>query len=131
LKDRNLQSGDDWETPKELYAKLNDEFHFDFDPCPLHADFNGLILEWGDYNFINPPYSRKIKEEFIKRAHWLWKTQNKTSVLLLPVSTSTKIFHEYIYIIKPRSDSLKVELNLKALILKAKLCLISVVCTIQ
>ena len=25
----------DWPTPRDLYAKLDAEFHFDFDPCPL------------------------------------------------------------------------------------------------
>jgi site-specific DNA-methyltransferase (adenine-specific) len=97
MKNRNLNNSDDWETPKELYDKLNKEFTFDYDPCPLNAKFNGLLTEWGKSNFINPPYSRKIKEQFIERAHYLWKTQNKRSVLLLPVSTSTKIFHKYIY----------------------------------
>ena len=46
-------------------------------------------------NFINPPYSRKLKEAFINKA--LEESRNgKVCVLLLPVSTSTKIFHEVI-----------------------------------
>jgi hypothetical protein len=99
MKDRNLQSGDDWETPRELYNELDSEFHFDFDPCPLHSSFDGLDTKnkWGKCNFINPPYSRKLKEDFIKMAYWYWKIHHATCVLLLPVSTSTKIFHEYIY----------------------------------
>ena len=36
-----------WATPKDLYEKLNAEFGFNFDPCPLHADFDGLAMEWG------------------------------------------------------------------------------------
>lgn len=38
-----------WLTPPELYKKLDDEFHFDFDPCPfpLPAGFDGLTCEWG------------------------------------------------------------------------------------
>ena len=98
MKNRNLNSGDDWETPRELYNELDKEFHFDFDPCPLHSSFDGLkFTKWGKCNFINPPYSRKLKEQFILRAYFEWKYNNKTCVLLLPVSTSTKIFHEYIY----------------------------------
>lgn len=88
-------SGDDWATPKEFYNKLDSVYHFDFDPCPYQADFDGLAIEWGGCNFINPPYSRKLKEAFINKALEESK-KGKTCVLLLPVSTSTKIFHEVI-----------------------------------
>ena len=33
---------DNWQTPKWLYDELNEEFDFDFDPCPLNSTFNGL-----------------------------------------------------------------------------------------
>ena len=88
-------SGDDWATPKEFYNKLDSVYHFDFDPCPYQADFDGLAIEWGGCNFINPPYSRKLKEAFINKALEESK-KGKICVLLLPVSTSTKIFHEVI-----------------------------------
>ncbi len=87
---------DDWATPKWLYDKLNSEFNFDFDPCPLKADFDGIAAEWGESNFINPPYNRKDKPRFIKKAFDEWK-KGKTCVLLIPVATSTKQFHELIY----------------------------------
>jgi len=45
--------------PRDFYDKLNKEFNFDFDPCPLYSNFNGLYVEWGRSNFINPPYNRK------------------------------------------------------------------------
>lgn len=94
MKNRLVQH-DNWATPKEVYDKLNEEFIFDFDPCPLNYKVDGLTCEWGKSNFINPPYSRKLKEAFIRKA--FEETQkNKTCVLLLPVSTSTKIFHEII-----------------------------------
>lgn len=51
MKNRNLVSSDDWATPKELYNKLNSEFNFDFDPCPLHSNFDGLTIEWGGGKF--------------------------------------------------------------------------------
>ena len=86
---------DNWKTPTDLYTALDNEFRFDFDPCPLNADFDGLEIEWGKRNFINPPYSRKTKEAFIKRAHEEAKN-GKLCVMLLPVSTSTKIFHDVI-----------------------------------
>jgi hypothetical protein len=49
-----------WLTPPDLYQKLDEEFGFDFDPCPcpLPKDFNGLSTEWGQSNFVNPPFSK-------------------------------------------------------------------------
>ena len=86
---------DNWATPKELYNLLDSEFNFDFDPCPLNYTVDGLAIEWGKSNFINPPYSRKLKEAFINKALEESK-KGKLCVLLLPVSTSTKIFHDVV-----------------------------------
>ena len=96
MKNRNLDHKDDWATPDYIYNPLNEEFNFDFDPCPLYSDFDGLEIEWRKRNFINPPYSRKLKEAFIRKAFEESK-KGKLCVMLLPVSTSTKIFHEIIY----------------------------------
>lgn len=49
----------------------------------------------GGSNFVNPPYSRKLKEAFIMKALEESK-KGKICVLLLPVSTSTLIFHNVI-----------------------------------
>ena len=100
MKNRNLSHSDNWATPKDLYDKLNAEFNFDFDPCPFNdgeitPDKDGLLIEWGQSNFINPPYSRKLKEAFVKKAIDESK-KGKTCVMLLPVSTSTVLFHEFI-----------------------------------
>ena len=94
MKTRIVQH-DNWATPKEVYKKLNKEFHFDFDPCPLNYIQDGLTIKWGKSNFINPPYSRKLKEAFISKAFKESK-KGKLCVMLLPVSTSTKIFHKII-----------------------------------
>lgn len=53
-----------WLTPPELYAALNAEFHFDFDPCPypLPEGFDGLTCEWGQSNYVNPPFGSIIHE---------------------------------------------------------------------
>lgn len=88
-------SCDNWKTPDDVYSKLNDEFYFDFDPCPLNdkPDFDGLSIEWGKSNFVNPPYS-KISD-WCKKAYEEYK-KGKTVVLLIPSRTDTKYWHEYI-----------------------------------
>lgn len=98
MKNRNLEHKNDWRTPKDFYDKLDSIYHFDFDPCPFchNMSWNGLEVEWGKMNFVNPPYSLKEKEAFIRKAFSEYEKGRK-SVLLLPVSTSTKIFHELIY----------------------------------
>ena len=100
MKNRNLDHSDNWATPKELYDKLNQEFNFDFDPCPLNlnkiaSDKDGLLIEWGKSIFVNPPYSRELKEKFVIKAIEESK-KGKLCVMLLPVSTSTKLFHDHI-----------------------------------
>lgn len=64
----NTKSHDDWGTPKYLFDELNKEFNFDFDPCPMRSSFDGLKCDWGKSNFVNPPYSKKLKEAFVKKA---------------------------------------------------------------
>tara|TARA_R100001463_G_scaffold29063_1_gene66328 strand:+ start:2643 stop:3062 length:420 start_codon:yes stop_codon:yes gene_type:complete len=98
MKNRNLNHSDNWKTPPELFESLDKEFSFDFDPCPLNhnvEEWDGLQIEWGKRNFVNPPYSRKLKELFVKKAIEESK-KGKLCVLLLPVSTSTKLFHDHI-----------------------------------
>jgi site-specific DNA-methyltransferase (adenine-specific) len=108
MKDRNLNSHDSWATPKSLYEGLNKEFNFDFDPCPLNTgeitpETDGLLIDWGDSNFINPPYSRALKEAFVKRAIE-FSGKGRLCVMLLPVSTSTKLFHDHIL---PNADDIR------------------------
>ena len=49
-----------WLTPPELYEQLNEEFCFDYDPCPYPRDdfYDGLIEPWGKSNWVNPPFVR-------------------------------------------------------------------------
>ena len=98
MKNRNLDHKDDWATPEYFYNELNKEFGFDFDPCPFQHNtrkWDGLEVNWGQRNFINPPYSRKLKDAFVKKAIEESK-KGKLCVLLLPVSTSTQLFHKFI-----------------------------------
>lgn len=98
MKNRNLKNSDDWATPQDFLDTLNQEFNFNFDPCPMNHntdEWDGLEVEWGTSNFVNPPYSRKLKDAFVKKAIEE-SNKGKLCVLLLPVSTSTKLFHDYI-----------------------------------
>jgi len=98
MKNRNLNHKDDWGTPLNFYTDLNKEFEFDFDPCPLNHDiekWDGLKVDWKERNFINPPYSRELKEKFVLKAIEESK-KGKLCVMLLPVSTSTRLFHDHI-----------------------------------
>jgi len=103
MKNRNLIHHNNWATPKDLYDELHKEFNFDFDPCPLNAKFDGLKIDWGKRNFINPPYERKIKTNFVYKAIEEYK-KGKLCVLLLPVSTSSVLFHNYI---KPNTTEIR------------------------
>lgn len=80
----------EWGTPPDLFADLNKEFGFDFDPCPPGQLWDGTWLDWrGKRVFCNPPYSRKVGE-------WLAKGREAAlAVFLLPARTDTKWFHEY------------------------------------
>jgi phage N-6-adenine-methyltransferase len=85
---------DNWKTPKLFYDKLNEEFSFNFDPCPPNPQFDGLKIEWGSCNFVNPPYGNII-------AKWLEKgveeqSKGKTSVFLIPSRTDTRWWHNFV-----------------------------------
>jgi len=96
----HINNDDNYATPPDFYDSLNKRFSFDFDPCPYNEgeitpENDGLLKEWGRSNFVNPPYSQKLKELFIIKGIQESK-KGKVCVFLIPVSTSTKLFHEYI-----------------------------------
>jgi hypothetical protein len=85
-------ASDRWATPKAVYEALDAEFRFDFDPCPLDGDGEGLaplFCEWrGKRVFCNPPYGPKIGE-------WLNRgPEADVAVFLIPARTDTRWFHE-------------------------------------
>lgn len=90
-------NGDDgkhyWITPPDLYAQLDAEFHFDFDPCPypLPEGFDGLTCEWGQSNYVNPPFG-SILHQGRKKGPTAWvrkalaeAKKGKRTVLVYPV----------------------------------------------
>lgn len=83
-----------WATPKWLYDELNKEFHFQMDPCPLNANFDGLNMSWTGRTFVNPPYGREIIK-WVKKAYEE-SLKGSIVVCLLPARTDTKWWHNYI-----------------------------------
>lgn len=94
-----------WETPKDFFDKLDDEFHFDLDVCALPEnakckryftpEMDGLSQPWEGVCWCNPPYGREV---------WRWVAAGQaasaagaTVVMLLPARTDTKWFHDWIY----------------------------------
>jgi len=80
---------DNCPSPK-LYRDLFKHF---FDPCPSVPAFNGLMIPWHRFNYVNPPYSNKVP--------WLWKAIQEqelgnTSVFLLPAATGAAWFQDMI-----------------------------------
>jgi len=87
---------DDWATPSWLYRQLDEEFHFDLDPCPLEPKLDGLKIDWEGNIFVNPPYSQVGK--WLKKGHEeLGKGNAKTIVFLVFANTDTEWFHKYVY----------------------------------
>lgn len=94
-----------WETPQDLFDKLNAEFHFDLDVCALPENAkcekyytpedDGLSQPWNGVCWCNPPYGKAIGK-WIQKAYETF-AGGGTVVMLLPARTDTKWFHEYIY----------------------------------
>ena len=98
MKQRNNKNGsniNDWATPNYILEYIKKEFGKFFDPCPLRSTFDGLCIDWKPINFINPPYSRLLKEKFINKALEESK-KGSICILLIPASTDTQIFHDVI-----------------------------------
>ena len=88
-----------WLTPPDVFKKLEDEFHFTFDPCPFPYERDGIDIEWGSRNFVNPPFRRKDSinghgpTAFVRKA--IEEQQNgKTSVLIIPTQSYVNMLIE-------------------------------------
>ena len=95
---------DEWETPSELFAGLDCEFHFTLDVAALPhnakcASFftpgaDGLARTWTGVCWMNPPYGNALRH-WAKKAHDSAKA-GATVVCLLPVRTDTNWWHDYV-----------------------------------
>lgn len=96
----------DWETPLDLFNKMNDEFHFTLDAAASDAnkkvnkffskEDNGLSKDWSNETvWLNPPYGDG-KSRLID---WIKKSESEryngaTTVMLIPARTNTNWFHD-------------------------------------
>jgi site-specific DNA-methyltransferase (adenine-specific) len=95
-------ASDRWATPKDTYAALDAEFHFDMDPCPLDGTVDGLaplLCQWGGHRvYCNPPYGSGIQK-------WLQRgLEADLAVFLIPARTDTRWFHE---IVLPKAKEIR------------------------
>ena len=97
-----MSNSNEWETPADLFSKLDVEFHFTLDPCATPENTkckkyytraeDGLSKDWGgEIVFMNPPYGREIGK-WVKKA----AESNATCVCLIPARTDTSYWHDYV-----------------------------------
>ena len=99
----------EWETPQDLFAKLDEQYGFTLDVCATFLntkcnkfydkDQDGLRQNWKEnICWMNPPYGREIGK-WIKKAyesaHIDWQHTGATVVCLLPARTDTAWWHDY------------------------------------
>lgn len=74
-----------WQTPLGLMAVLQAKWNFDFDPCPhpRPAGFDGLLIDWGTRNWVNPPFTGGIMK-WVRKAIAECERGN-LSVIILPI----------------------------------------------
>lgn len=92
-----------WETPKDLFKSLDDEYGFNLDVCatPDNAkcpeffteEQDGLRQDWRGVCWMNPPYGRGIGA-WLKKAYES-SLQGATVVCLVPARTDTRWWHDY------------------------------------
>lgn len=104
---------DDWETPQELFKRLNDEFDFTLDGAankdnakcsrylsdePTHVGSRNLgdAFEYqpeGETIWLNPPYGPGLTKWIRLASDWGWANR---VVMLVPNATDTSWFRELV-----------------------------------
>lgn len=99
--EKTAHSTDEWYTPLEIIKPLG---VFDLDPCAPEKRLwdtakehytkqdNGLDKEWRGRVWLNPPYSRPLIEQFVKKM-----AEHGNGIALLFNRCDSKMFHELIF----------------------------------
>lgn len=97
-------AANDWTTPDDFFALLNDEFAFTLDPCCyahtakcehfFTAETDGLSQPWTGRVFMNPPYGKVIGDWIAKAYHSAQDTA-EVVVALIPARTCSGWWHRY------------------------------------
>ena len=101
---RPPKATDERETPDDLFAMLNAEFHFSLDAAASYSNTkcskffttieDGLSQSWGgEVVWLNPPYSQSGR--WVEKAYTEASQGGATVVCLLPSATDTAWWHEY------------------------------------
>jgi len=109
----------EWATPEWLFDRLDMEFAFQLDVCAnnrnakvdpwIDAEENALTAEWHQCIdtqlptrttnmsvWMNPPWGRQVGR-FIKRAYEQCKKHRLVVVCLLPATTDTKYWRDWVW----------------------------------
>jgi phage N-6-adenine-methyltransferase len=94
----------DWETPRWLFEKLDQEFHFTLDVCASRGNAkcsryfppekDGLVQRWSGVCWMNPPYGRQVGK-WVQKA-WEEGQRGCVVVCLLPVRSDTRWWHQWV-----------------------------------
>ena len=100
-KNKFASNNQSWETPDDLFKRINDEFNFTRDVCASSTnkkcenywseEDSCLDKTWDGINWMNPPY--KDMKKFIQKAYS--ERNNAITVCLIPARTNTRWWHDY------------------------------------
>jgi phage N-6-adenine-methyltransferase len=113
----------EWETPQDLFDRLNAIYGFTLDVCatPENAkcaryftrEEDGLEQRWTGRVWCNPPYGKEIAQ-WVRKAFWSTQVRPgfemgddapadaESVVMLLPARTDTRWWHDYVIPQMPR-----------------------------
>jgi hypothetical protein len=85
-------------TPDRVYDMIEEIWGYTkremFDPCPENPVWDGLDIDWGYVNYVNPPYS--LLKEFVAKA-FDGVQKGEQTIMLLPSKTDQSWFHDLIF----------------------------------
>jgi len=83
-----------WLTLVDLMSEIYKEFEITFDPCPFPKPegFDGLAVEWGESNYVNPPFGGYVDDNGKRKGPTAWAKKaieehkkGKTVVFVYPI----------------------------------------------